>query len=590
MKKILVLGGTRFIGRFLVEKLIELGAYEITLFHRGKTNVDLFPEAKRILGDRETNDISKIGVTDWDYVIDLSCYYPKVLADTLASLKGKIDNYVFISTCSVYDVEADKSPLKGRNAPMIGCTEAEGLDRTGSTYGKRKVACEEVLEKSQIPHTIIRPTMVYGPYDYTDRLYYWLYQVYQEKAFLLPEGGERKVALVYIGDLVDAIIASLDPPVPNGIYNSISQAEASIGEIVSIAERLLGKKSNGIVASIDFLKENKVEEWSDLPLWINGEYFTFDNPDYRKDFQKEATSLEAGIAASIQYAESLGWPEPGYGIKEKKKQELLHKLPQIDYVSINKQSWNARTTVHVDSDFYDNKSFIEGRSSLNEIELAFLKDIAGKEVLHLQCHFGQDTISLGRLGAKATGVDLSDVAIKEAKALAKKTGIDTSFVCSDIYDLPNHLQVQFDVVFSSYGTIGWLPDLDKWAEVIAYYLKPGGSFIFAEFHPFVWMFDDDFKEITYRYFNFGPLEETEEGTYAETEAAISEQCVTWNHSLGEVMSSLLKAGIQIKGFQEYDYSPYNCFNNAEEVAPGKFRIKWFGDKIPMVYSIVGVKD
>ncbi|MFK7786603.1 MAG: class I SAM-dependent methyltransferase, partial [Crocinitomicaceae bacterium] len=163
-----------------------------------------------------------------------------------------------------------------------------------------------------------------------------------------------------------------------------------------------------------------------------------------------------------------------------------------DYLEKNKLSWNRRTEVHVDSEFYDNESFINGRSSLNSIELELLGDLAGKKILHLQCHFGQDTISLSRMGAEVVGIDLSDEAIRTAQKLATKTGQSTKFVCCDVYDLPNHLTEKFDIVFTSYGTIGWLPDLDKWANVVQHFLRPGGEFIFAEFHPVVWMFDDDF--------------------------------------------------------------------------------------------------
>jgi len=180
-----------------------------------------------------------------------------------------------------------------------------------------------------------------------------------------------------------------------------------------------------------------------------------------------------------------------------------------DYLKLNKASWNTRTEVHFDSEFYDNESFLKGKSSLNDIELDLLGDVAGKSVLHLQCHFGQDTISLARMGAKATGVDLSDLSIKRANELNEKAGTDARFICTDLYSLPIHLDETFDIVFTSYGTIGWLPDMDKWAAIVSKYLKPGGLFVIAEFHPVVWMFDDDFKFIKYNYFNDGVIEETE---------------------------------------------------------------------------------
>lgn len=260
-------------------------------------------------------------------------------------------------------------------------------------------------------------------------------------------------------------------------------------------------------------------------------------------------------------------------------------MDQIDYLERNKESWNKRTVVHVDSEFYNNEAFIAGKLSLNSIELDLLGDIKGKKVLHLQCHFGQDSISLSRMGAEVTGIDLSDQSIKTAHELAKKTGQPTKFICCDVYDLPNHLDEKFDIVFTSYGTISWLPDLDKWANVIEHFLCPGGQFVFAEFHPVVWMFDDDFKKVGYNYFNDGPIIETEEGTYANPSADIKVEYITWNHSMSEVFTSLLGAGLTIHQMQEFDYSPYNCVRHMEEFETGKFRIKHLENNIPLVYSL-----
>lgn len=260
-----------------------------------------------------------------------------------------------------------------------------------------------------------------------------------------------------------------------------------------------------------------------------------------------------------------------------------------NYLEINKASWNKRTATHVESDFYDNESFINGKNSLNEIELALLGDIKGKTVLHLQCHFGQDTISLSRLGAKAVGADISDKAIEVASELATKEGADAKFICSDIYDLPNHLEEQFDIVFTSYGTIGWLPDLQKWASVVAHFLKPNGRFIMADFHPVVWMYDYDFNNVAFKYSKSDPIIESIEGTYAQTDANIQLKTVSWNHGLGELLTSLITNGITIQQFQEFDYSPYACFNGLTEFEKGKYRVEKLGDKIPMVYAIEGVK-
>lgn len=261
----------------------------------------------------------------------------------------------------------------------------------------------------------------------------------------------------------------------------------------------------------------------------------------------------------------------------------------LDYISINKKSWNNRTDVHVDSEFYDVKGFLEGKSSLNDIELNLLGDIKGKNILHLQCHLGQDSISLSKLGAEVTGIDLSDKAIAKGKELAKLAGTTTEFICSDVYDLPNHLDKQFDIVFTSYGVVGWLPDMDKWAKVIAHFLKPGGQFVMAEFHPVVWMFDDDFQKVGYNYFNTGAIVETESGTYANKEAPLNEEYVMWNHGFAEVFTSLLLNDMQLTALQEFDYSPYNCFKHTVEFAPQKYRIAHIENKFPMVYAPVATK-
>lgn len=256
-----------------------------------------------------------------------------------------------------------------------------------------------------------------------------------------------------------------------------------------------------------------------------------------------------------------------------------------NYIEINKKSWNARLESHLASAFYDMPGFLEGNSSLNKIELDLLGDVKGKKILHLQCHFGQDSISLSRMGAEVVGVDLSDKSIEKAKALALETNTSAKFICCNIYDADKYLQEEFDIVFTSYGTISWLPDLDKWSALISNFLKPSGEFIFAEFHPLVWAWDDDFTEIKYYYNNVEPIAEEESGTYADKEADIKQAFVCWNHGIGEVVNSLLHNGLHIEDLQEYNYSPYPFVSDTLKIAERKYQIKHFGDKLPLVYSL-----
>jgi SAM-dependent methyltransferase len=259
------------------------------------------------------------------------------------------------------------------------------------------------------------------------------------------------------------------------------------------------------------------------------------------------------------------------------------------YFKANKVNWNQRVAVHKDSSFYDRAGFIAGENMLTPIELSEVGIVKGNSLLHLQCHFGLDTLSWSRLGAKCVGVDLSDEAIKLASEINEEAKLDARFICCNVYDLKDHLSDKFDIVFTSYGTIGWLPDLDKWAELIAYYLKPGGIFYIADFHPVLWMFDDEFKEIKYSYENREVIVTENQGTYTDRNAEINGKEYGWNHSISELLNSLINAGLKIEIFNEYMYSPYPCFNNTIQGEDGNWRIKGLENKIPMVYSLRALK-
>lgn len=261
-----------------------------------------------------------------------------------------------------------------------------------------------------------------------------------------------------------------------------------------------------------------------------------------------------------------------------------------EYIEVNKANWNARVDSHLVSDFYDMKTFLETKNSLKHVELDLLGNIKDKSILHLQCHFGQDTISMQSLGASVTGVDFSNQAIEQAIRINNELGLSCTFVESDVLSLRDNYTKKHDVVFTSYGTIGWLPDIKKWASVVAESLKSGCELVMVDFHPFVWTFDDDMLEITYRYFNDGPIQLVEDETYTGDEIeSKNTKTISWNHSISEILNALIENGIEITNFQEYDYSTYDCFANLKEIDKEKFRFKHIGNKIPMMYSIVGIK-
>jgi len=227
----------------------------------------------------------------------------------------------------------------------------------------------------------------------------------------------------------------------------------------------------------------------------------------------------------------------------------------------NKATWNRKTAVHFESDFYDKFAFAKAKNSLNSYEQQALGDVSGKSMLHLQCHFGQDSLSWAHKGAVVTAVDISDVAIAQANKLSENLQIPAKFVCCNVLDVAHHIKDKFDIVFTSYGVIGWLPDLKPWAQMIAGKLQPGGTFYMVEFHPIAWMFDytDNVPVMRYDYANTAVIYEEYQGTYADVKADMTSKEYAWNHSLSEVIQSLIEAGLRIELFAEHDRSPYNIF-------------------------------
>jgi len=256
----------------------------------------------------------------------------------------------------------------------------------------------------------------------------------------------------------------------------------------------------------------------------------------------------------------------------------------------NRLAWNARALLHVGSAFYDVEGFVAGRNSLSGIELELLGDVRGKKVLHLQCHFGQDTLSMARMGATVTGLDLSDASIEEARKLTERCGLKAEWVISNVIDHRPELDGLFDIVFTSYGTIGWIPDLKPWAANIKRYLRPGGRLVFVEFHPVMWMYDNALTHVQYSYFNRETIVEEEQGSYADRNANVKLSSHCWNHDLGEVLTALLNEGLRIERFTELDGSPHDAFPNTVKGADGLYRIQGMEGKLPMVYGSSAVKE
>lgn len=259
------------------------------------------------------------------------------------------------------------------------------------------------------------------------------------------------------------------------------------------------------------------------------------------------------------------------------------------YKVANKALWDHWASLHPRSAFYDNTSFIEHQMALNPIELDLLHDIKGKDVLHLQCHFGQDTISLKTLGAKSiTGLDFSGEAISQAQQLAKDCNVDAAFIQRDALDVDPSRAGAFDVVFASYGVVGWHPEAKAWMDAAFHYLKPGGKLLLVDFHPVLWILDEDFKEVKYPYFNTGVIKEEREGSYASPEAKKMVN-YTWNHSISDLIKPIVDhPDRSMVFFNEYDWSPYEIFEATERI-PGRYQIKGKEGMFPLVYAIKAEK-
>ncbi|MBI3944267.1 MAG: class I SAM-dependent methyltransferase [Chloroflexi bacterium] len=259
------------------------------------------------------------------------------------------------------------------------------------------------------------------------------------------------------------------------------------------------------------------------------------------------------------------------------------------YFQANRQLWDQWTKEHEQSPFYNLAGFRAGKDRLRSIELEELGDVSGKRLLHLQCHFGMDTLAWARRGAIVTGVDFSEESISLACSLSQELHIAAAFVCSDIYNLPNVLAGEFDIVFTSYGVLHWLRDLQRWGQVIAHFLRPGGIFYIVEDHPFMRMFHADptagLQVSNPYFFSTTPDQVEMEGSYATDNRGEKATFYIWNHSLGEVINSLIGAGLRIEFLHEFPYAARAKFPMMEKGDDNWWRLPQQQGMIPLLFSL-----
>jgi SAM-dependent methyltransferase len=269
-----------------------------------------------------------------------------------------------------------------------------------------------------------------------------------------------------------------------------------------------------------------------------------------------------------------------------------------EYFRTNREMWDELVSVHVKTRGplgYNVDEFRRGGTALHPIEVEEVGDVAGKDLLHMQCHFGLDTLSWARLGARVTGVDFSEAGIAAARALAAELRIPARFVLSNVYDLPRNLTDDFDIVYTSYGVLNWLPDLPAWARVIAHFLRPGGFVYLLEAHPFsnVFAWDKERTErvVTRPYFA-GPEPERveEDGSYADPTAHLEHRVsYEWSHTVAGIVDAFLRAGLRIDSLHEFPFCAWECLPRMVKGNDGYFHLPEGEGFLPLTMSVKATK-
>ncbi len=276
-------------------------------------------------------------------------------------------------------------------------------------------------------------------------------------------------------------------------------------------------------------------------------------------------------------------------------------MPEQEHLRLNRASWDERVPAHVASPDYAVERFLEDPAFLSGVvrfDLPLLGDVSGLQGVHLQCHIGTDTLSLARLGASMSGLDFSAAALEQARRLAEQTGAQIEYVQAELYDAVEALgEERFELVYTGIGALCWLPDIDRWASVVARLLVPGGRLFIREGHPMLWAIDetraDGLLVADYPYFEVEqPLVWTEGGTYVQTQVSFEHNTThNWNHGLGEVVSALLRHGLCITGLVEHESVPWDALpGRMEKLDSGEFRLADRPSRLAHSYTLQALKQ
>ena len=268
-------------------------------------------------------------------------------------------------------------------------------------------------------------------------------------------------------------------------------------------------------------------------------------------------------------------------------------LKEKKLMDVNLKRWNELVDINAKSKLYDLEGFRSGKTSLLSIELEEIGDVKGKTLLHLQCHFGMDTLSWARLGADVTGVDFSDKAIMLAKSLSEELALPATFIESNIYNIPQIIDKKFDIVFTSYGVLCWLPDLAKWAQVISYCLNPRGMFYIIDSHPFGFLLDEKQEpfNLGYNYFTNGePIYWNEGPAYSDPDAKLKNQAsYEWFHTMGDIINALINAKLELDFLHEFSFCYFKIHPDMSLREDGYWEFQNLEFSVPMMFSIKAYK-
>ena len=326
--KILIIGGTRFLGRHLVNAARARG-HEVTLFNRGQTNPELFGQLEKLQGDRES-DLDQFSGRHWDAVIDTCGYFPRIVRLSADALKDKVESYVFISSLSVY---ADFKKIGINEGDPLGTLEDESVeDSAGELYGPLKALCERTIQDVfGINSLIVRPGLIVGPHDPTDRFTYWPVRVARGGEVLAPDRPEALTQIIDVRDLSDFILELVGQNVC-GVFNATGPAHAlTFGALLDACKLVSASDAKFRWASTDFLAQNQVAPWSDLPAWL---------PDRGEDAGFARVDISKALGAGLNFLpiektihDTLEWAgtrpsdhEWRAGFKPQREKELLELL------------------------------------------------------------------------------------------------------------------------------------------------------------------------------------------------------------------------------------------------------------------------